>query len=166
VIEPPSAFVAFLIAPLRPNTVRIEIGRKMNTSLLKPLTAISLSLWLGALACVMGCAQPALASGDPTHRMQISECKTEAADDGSCCHHSREASKNKQSGRDASCCPSDATLIQKQDGVSPLQTDSFIATLAPSAPNSFELSASVSAAIPIVIHLGRDVLLQAHVLRI
>ena len=162
------AFVAVLFAALRPNAVRIEIGRKMNTSLLKHLTAISLSLWLGALACIMGCSQPALAFGVPTHHAQVSECKTDqATDDGSCCHHSRETSKRKQAGRDASCCPSDATLIQKQDPVSPLQLDSFVAALAPSAsPNSFELSASDSADIPIVVHLGRDVLLQTHLLRI
>ena len=162
------AFVVVLLAPLRPNAVRIEVGRKMNTSLLKHLTAISLSLWLGALACIVGCSQPVLAFSVSTHHAQVSECKTDqAADDGSCCHRSRETSKSKQAGRNASCCPSDATLIQKQDPVSPLQLDSFVAALAPPASaNSFGLSASDSADIPIVVHLGRDVLLQTHILRI
>ena len=147
----------------------------VNAFRLRSLAATVLSLWLGILACVLGCAQPMSASTLSTH-IRISELKTignedtkgEMADAASCFHHSRGASeKNKQNAQTVSCCPLDATLIQKQDPVSPLQTDSHVILLMllafrPALP----LSAMNRTSAPTTGHAGRDVLLQIHVLRI
>ena len=141
---------------------------------LRPVTATALALWLGFLACILGCAQPILAS-IPSHT-QISEPTTAASEDdsgkmvdaGPCCHHHRGASdKNNQGLQTISCCPLDATLIQKQDPISPKCSHPYAAVLMLFAFNSsFRLTATNGINIPIVWQAGRDVLLQAHVLRI
>ena len=146
----------------------------MSLFRLQPLAAIALSLWLGFLACVLGCTQPVLPFSPSTY-IHISDRKTVAnetssgkmADAGPCCHSRGTSEKNKQSVSTISCCPLDATLLQKQDPVSPLRIRSFVVVLMlfvlyPSRP----LSASDAIHTPIVWHTGRDVLLQARVLRI
>jgi hypothetical protein len=144
----------------------------MNT--LRPATATALALWLGCLACVLGCAQPVLAS--TPSRVQISEPRSAAnegdsgkmVDAGPCCHRHRGASdKNNQGLQTISCCPLDATLIQKQDSVSSRSAHPFAAVVMLFVFNSsFRLSATNEINAPTVWHAGRDVLLQAHVLRI
>jgi hypothetical protein len=140
----------------------------------RPVTATLLAFWLGFLACVLGCAQPVLAS--TPSGPQISEARaaaTEAdsdkmADAGPCCHHHQGTSdKNKQGLQTISCCPLDATLIQKQDPASSKVGHPYAVVLILLVLNpSFQLSASDGINASAVCHAGRDVLLQAHVLRI
>lgn len=88
----------------------------------RSLTANALSLWIGFLACVLGCAQPVLSSTKSAHA-HLSEPESAAPGDangtvgseGPCCHHTRGSQKNKQPAQTISCCPLDATLLQKQD---------------------------------------------------
>ena len=140
---------------------------------LRPLTATVLASWLGFLACVLGCAQPVLASG-PSHT-QIVESKTTAneadskmGDAGSCCHrHHRTSDGNKPGVQTISCCPLDATLIQKQDPGAANGGHHYAVVLMIIVLNpSFRLSASNGINTPSVGHAGRDVLLKTHILRI
>ena len=141
---------------------------------LRPVTATGIALWLGFLACVLGCAQPILAS-TPSHT-QISEPRVAAhegdsgkvVDAGPCCHHHRRApGKNDRSLQNISGCPLDATLIQKQDPASSKSSHPYAAVLTLFVFNSsFRLSATNGINVPTVCHAGRGVLLQAHVLRI
>jgi hypothetical protein len=140
---------------------------------LRPLTATVLASWLGFLACVLGCAQPVLASG-PSHT-QIVESKTTAneadskmGDAGSCCHHHHGTSDgNKPGVQTISCCPLDATLIQKQDPGAANGGHHYAVVLMIIVLNpSFRLSASNGINTPPVGHAGRDVLLKTHILRI
>ena len=139
---------------------------------LRHLTATVLALWLGFLACLLGCAQPVLAS--TSSRTEIFESRTttneadsKMGDAGSCCHHHHGTSDgNKQSVQTISCCPLDATLIQKQDPAA-ANGHHYAAVLVIFVLNpSFRLSASNGINTPPVGHAGRDVLLQTHVLRI
>jgi hypothetical protein len=146
----------------------------MRAMHLRPVTATVLSFWLGFLACVLGCARPGLAS-TPSSPTQISESRVAASEGSSgqmadaepCCHHSHGASqKNNQGAKAVSCCPLDATLIQKQDPVSAVSAHSYVAVLTLFVFHpSFQLSASNGNATN-VWHAGRDVLLQTHILRI
>ncbi len=142
-------------------------------NVLRPLTATVLALWLGFLACVLGCAQPVLAS--TASRTQIVESRTAAneadskmGDAGSCCHHRHGTSDgNKPGVQTISCCPMDATLIQKQDPGPANSGHLYAVVLMIFVLNpSFRLSASNGITTPPVGHAGRDVLLQNHILRI
>jgi hypothetical protein len=142
-------------------------------NVLRHLTATVLALWLGFLACVLGCAQPVLAS--TPSRIQIIESKTTAnevdskiGNAGSCCHHHHGTSDgNKPGVQTISCCPLDATLIQKQDaGAANSGHHSAVVLMIFVLNPSFRLSASNGINTPPVGHAGRDVLLQTHVLRI
>jgi hypothetical protein len=143
----------------------------MNT--LRPLTATVLAFWLGFLACVLGCAQPILTS--TPSRTQIVGSRTPAneadikmGDAGPCCHHHPETSDgNKPGVQTISCCPLDATLIQKQDPAAADSGHHYAVVLMIFVVNpSFRLSARNGVNTPPVGHAGRDVLLQTHVLRI
>ena len=140
----------------------------------RSLTANALSLWIGFLACVLGCAQPVLSSTKSAHA-HLSEPESAAPGDangtvgseGPCCHHTRGSQKNKQPAQTISCCPLDATLLQKQDPVSHLRDFSslLIFTLL-QFHSSLELSALTAASDPPLWHTGRDPLLQTRLLRI
>jgi hypothetical protein len=106
------------------------LGTDMDRLRLKHVMAIALSLWLGFLACVLCCVQPVFAASLSTHA-QISRVRAAAnedaydrmADIGLCCHQTgKTPEKNRQGTTNVSCCPLDATLIQKQDPVPPLRT--------------------------------------------
>lgn len=143
-------------------------------NVLRPVTATALALWLGVLACVLGCSQAVLAS--TPSRPQISESRAainegdsvKMAGTAPCCHHhSGTSDKNKQGPQTLSCCPLDATLIQKQDAASSKNAHPYAVALMLFIFNpSFQLSASNETNAPTVCHAGRDVLLKAHVLRI
>ena len=142
-------------------------------NVLRHLTATVLALWLGFLACVLGCAQPVLASGPS--RTQIVESKTTAnqadskmGDAGSCCHHHHgNSGGNKPGVQTISCCPLDATLIQKQDAGAANSGHHYAVVLMIFVLNpSFRLSASNGINTPPVGHAGRDVLRQTHILRL
>ena len=141
---------------------------------LKQVTAIALSLWLGCLACVLGCAHPVSAFTPSTQR--ASELKATAnevdtdqvADSDPCCHHSSKTpGKNKQGDTNSSCCGLNATITQKQDPVPPLRT--FLSVFVLSLwllHSSVPLSVSTDTSASIAWHAGRDVLLQTQILRI
>lgn len=157
-----------------PNAVTIVIGMRMHLLRLRLLTATALSLWIGFLACVLGCAQPVLSSTKPA-QIQLSEPESAAPADangtvsteGPCCHHSRETQKDKQHVQTISCCPLDATLLQKQDPVSLSRTSFFVAVaVLPLFHPSLQLSAGTEINTSPLAHTGRDILLQARLLRI
>lgn len=147
----------------------------MNTVRLRSLTATVLSFWLGFLACVLGCALPALGSDTSSHARVFTpdtaaneDSNGKMTDAGPCCHHGHGTSqKNKPGAQMVSCCPLDATLMQKQDPVSRLRAHWSVAVLLLLAVDpSFPLSATKGQDAPTVWHAGRDVLLQIHILRI
>lgn len=147
----------------------------MDRLRLKRLTAIALTLWLGFLACVLGCAQPvsasALSAPAPFPRFNAAANENihdRVADVGSCCHHSgKTQKKNGQGSENLSCCPLDATLLQKQDCVAPLRVYLHVFVLPLSALHApVPSSANPEITGPIPWHAGRDVLLQTHILRI
>jgi hypothetical protein len=150
-------------------------GTHVNALRLRSLAATVLSSWLGFLACVLGCAQPVSASAPSTVTQVLvgktapkQEADGKMAEAGPCCHHGHGASgKNKQGSPSVSCCPLDATLMQKQTPVSPLRGYPFVVALMflVGSP-SFQLSAGKRTNAPTGWHRGRDVLLQVHVLRI
>jgi hypothetical protein len=140
---------------------------------LRPLTATVLAVWLGFLGCLLGCAQPVLASTPSGSQISQSraagnEADSKMDDAGSCCHHHHGTSDgNKQGLQTISCCPLDATLIQKQDPGSAKSGNAYAVVLMLFVLNpSFRLSATNGINTPPVCHVGRDVLLQAHVLRL
>jgi len=152
----------------------MDTGALMHPLRPRSLTATALSFWIGFLACVLGCAQPVLSSTKPAHA-PLSEPQSAARGDangtvgseGPCCHHTRGSQKNKQPAQTISCCPLDATLLQKQDPVSHLRDFSsvLIFTLLQSY-SSLELSVRTATSYPPLWHAGRDLLLQTHILRI
>jgi len=142
-------------------------------NVLRHLTATVLAFWLGFLACLLGCAQPVLAS-TPSNaevfgsRTIANEADSKMGDAGSCCHHHHGTSDgNKPGVQTISCCPLDATLIQKQDPGAADSGQHYAVVLMIFVLNpSFRLSASNGINTPPVGHAGRDVLLQTHILRI
>jgi hypothetical protein len=146
----------------------------VDLKFLRSLTGTALSIWLGFLACVLGCAQPTVAAEICSTAQQTSLHSSPFAnpvdaDGGSCCHHQRGSSKNSGNKQQSSvsCCPLDATVIQKQTLSSPSPVAVHIAI---TALLVFDLSAhSLSTdriVQPPLWQSGRDVLLQARVLRI
>jgi hypothetical protein len=139
----------------------------------RSLVSTVLSCWFGFLACLLGCAQPALAAAlckqaqDSGENLGSGNATTE--DSPSCCepgrHSSREPNESKHRG--ASCCSLDAPLIQKQNAVSPLSSGTPTALLVSFTFHPLGLG-STSGAVrpPKVGYAGRDLLLQVHVLRI
>jgi hypothetical protein len=140
---------------------------------LKSATAISLSLWLGVLACVLGCAKPSAAS--PTPETQVAgltaaPCSDRDADAGeSCCRHGHNPAdrSGKNQHHSISCCPTETALIQKQNIALPSLVHLYVAALGlPDFHPSDFVSASANASASTLWHMGRDILLQVHVLRI
>jgi hypothetical protein len=141
---------------------------------LRSLTGTALSIWLGFLACVLGCAQPTVAAElCPTAR-QTSLRSSPFANPvdnygGTCCHHQRGSSKNSGDKQQSSvsCCPLDATVIQKQSLSSPSPVSVHIAiTALPVFDRSAYSLSTDRIGQPPLWQSGRDVLLQVRVLRI
>src|ERR1700693_2779126 len=102
----------------------MQLCRAVPMNALRPVTATALALWLGFLACVLGCAQPIVTS--TLSHAQVSKPTADQGDGdkmaeaGSCCHHHHGTSDKSNHGlQTISCCPLDATLIQKEDPASP-----------------------------------------------
>src|ERR1700733_835425 len=142
----------------------------MNVFRPRSLTATVLSLWLGFLACALGGAQPVTAS-TPRSSLQVKTNETlcndgnDADGESSCCtgHGSSHPSQKHHS---ISCCPLDATLIQKHDASSLVASHVHLAAV---ELLIFHPSISLSTRIespPTIWHEGRDVLLQTHILRV
>jgi hypothetical protein len=139
---------------------------------LRSVTATALSLWLGVLACVLGCAKASAASA-PTVETQVSvpiaaQCldrDNESAE--SCCRHGHNPGNGsgKNQRHSNSCCPTETALIQKQNAVPPSVVHLYVAALALADFHATNF-VSANATSSILWHLGRDILLLVHVLRI
>jgi hypothetical protein len=135
----------------------------------RSMAAVALSLWMGALACLMGCALPVSASS----HQQAGGLQAKANCDANsnlggtepCCHHGSNSPKKTKHDDRVSCCVSDATVIQKQDPVSISRADSVAFVVVVFHP-SMQLSATRRDNTLSVWQTGRDVLLQARILRI
>jgi hypothetical protein len=137
----------------------------------RALVSTALSCWFGFLACILGCAQPAVAAAHCEMGQIPGEHLAPANTNNStsCCHHGRNSSDRSRQNhnREASCCPLDATLIQKQNPVSSPHSGTYIAgSVSFTLYSSNLLSASGEIRPPAIWYTGREILLQAHVLRI
>jgi hypothetical protein len=140
---------------------------------LPSVTASALSLWLGLLACLFGCAKPVVAAS--TERRQSLEAgmgvcperDSEAGD--SCCRHGHDSPRNsdKSSHHAKSCCPTETALTQKNSLTAPPLLYPHVTPLAlPNFDVSGFGSARESIERPTLSHAGRDILRQVHVLRL
>jgi hypothetical protein len=145
---------------------------------LKAGMATAVSLWMAALACVMGCTQPVLA-GSPTileessiQKNSAGQSSSELMADMEGCHHSGGNSSVPPSDRKPasngalSCCPLEITVNQKWSATKLGIARSVV--LAPPSGFRFEIirfSSLVEFPRPIW-HNGRDTLLKTHLLRI
>jgi hypothetical protein len=133
------------------------------------MAAVALSLWMGVLACLMGCALPVSASSHQHNTGLQSKANCDAnsnlGETEPCCHHGSGSSKKTKHDSQISCCVSDATVIQKQDPVSIARSGSVALVVVVFHP-SIQLSATRRDNTLSVWQTGRDVLLQARILRI
>jgi hypothetical protein len=141
---------------------------------LRSVTATGLSLWLGVLACVLGCAKPSAASPSAPETqvfgLSAAPCPDRGGDAGEpCCRHGHNPGDGpgKNEHHSISCCPAETALIQKQNIVSPASAHLYVAVLVLRAfHSSYLVSANANASPSTLSHSGRDILLQVHVLRI
>src|SRR5579862_10042020 len=141
----------------------------MNGRSTKSIVATALSLWLGVLACLLGCESPAKAANSAAGQAGGVKCPESGSDAGdSCCQHGHNPGSSEKNRHHAmSCCPTETALTQKQSSILPDLTVVLVAVLAlahvEASPLQFD-RAHESDAIP--TRTGRDILRQAHVLRI
>jgi hypothetical protein len=143
---------------------------------LRSVTATALSLWLGVLACVLGCAKPSAASTSASAlETQVSGLSAAPCPDGGCdagqprCRHGHDPAdgSEKSEHNSISCCPAETALIQKQNVAPPASAHLYVAVLMlPDFHPSNFVSANASAGPSTPWPSGRDILLQVHVLRI
>ena len=104
---------------------------------LRSVTATGLSLWIGVLACVLGCAKPSVASTSASETkasgFSAAPCPERGGEDEEpCCRHGHNpadgSGKNEQ--HSISCCPAETALIQKQNVAPPLLVHLYVAVLA------------------------------------
>jgi len=138
---------------------------------LRSMTATALSLWLGVLACLLGCAKPAMASPMQGQHRETSgiNCPERDSDAGdSCCRHGHNPNRSGKDEQHAmSCCPTETALIQKQNIAPPAVTHLFAAVLAlvDFEAATFVLGDAASGE-SVPWHAGRDILGRVHILRI
>jgi hypothetical protein len=141
---------------------------------LRSVTATALSLWLGVLACVLGCAIPSAASlsapKTQVSGLSAAPCPDPGGDAGEpCCRHGHSPAdgSGKNEHHSISCCPAETALIQKQNVGSPASAHLYVAVLVLRIFHSSNfVSANASASPSTLWDSGRDILLQVHVLRI
>jgi hypothetical protein len=141
---------------------------------LRPVTATALSIWLGILACVLGCANVSTAAVSASETqvsgLSAAPCPDRDGDAGeSCCRHEHNpAGGSEKTGHHTiSCCPAETALIQKQNVVAPSLIHLDVVALALGDFRSINfISATATARSFLFRHAGRDILLQVHVLRI
>jgi hypothetical protein len=140
---------------------------------LRSFAATGLSLWLGVLACVLGCAMPS-AAAPSAPEMQVSGLGAAPCPDGgdngeACCRHGHNPvdSSGKSEHHSISCCPAETALVQKQNVSSPVLAHLGVAVLTLANFDASRLASSTASASDFPAwHSGRDILLQVHVLRI
>jgi len=156
-----------------PPAMLLESGVVMRARYLRAIFSLALCCWFGFVACLLGCAQPALLVPQPQSahvpHEQLAPAGSDSADRRSCCNHGRNRSggprQNQHQGQ--SCCPLDATLLlQKQDVVGVARAGAPPAGLPPFVLPSLNALAAGGEIPPPTVSAGRDILLQAHVLRI
>ena len=153
--------------------------------------AAVLSLWLAALACLVGCTIPILANAGSSKAASICENSAEQDQAGqpdlvagmaNCPHHSggnapakpgpaksaptRPNTPNPAPGGAMSCCPVEVTVASKPDAVRLEIAPAGNSLLAPDfrlAPIRFFHPVEF---VPPAWHSGRDTLLETHLLRI
>lgn len=142
---------------------------------LRAVIATGVSLWMAALACLMGCALPMLArdgAGNATAIYQPAAERNQPdvmADMPNCPHHSAGNIPRKQApvrGGRMSCCPVEVTVTSKPSNatVHLLPVHGFVLDLDSSqATNRFFDRVEF---VPPVWHSGRDTLLATQLLRI
>jgi hypothetical protein len=138
---------------------------------LRSATATVLSLWLGVLACLLGCVKTASASPERSQASTVGaiNCPSGNGEVGDSCCQQGHNPGGSEKGRhhEISCCPTETALIQKQDLTSPVLTHLFAAVLSlVNLHGSSFVSDSTNASPATVWQSGRDLLLQVHVLRI
>ena len=145
----------------------------MKVRFLRSVVSAALSCWFGFLACLLGCAQPTLAAThcDPAQPSGLNSdsANSNTRDSSPCCNHGRNPSDGQRENRhsSASCCPLNATLIQKHDSVSPSSNRTDVpvpVSVTLYFPNP--LIALSELPLRTIWYAGRDILLQAHILRI
>jgi hypothetical protein len=153
---------------------------RLSSNSLRAIVAAGVSLWIGVLACVMGCALPAVASAESSALVQT---QSEAAqrDDApmagmeNCPHHSGSKAPGKPAdGRSPggsmpgrmSCCPPEVTVAPKSHFSFPAIV--VVVGLVMARPLQLSTSGfpSLVAFVPPVISSGRDTLLKTRLLRI
>jgi len=128
----------------------------------KAWMATFVSLWIGVLACFMGCALPTLAEQHQSGPMTNAE---------HCCHSGGKSPVKPSDGKSSpshgmSCCPVEVTVAAKWDA----------ATMAVVPPQHFILASDLDLTatrfyysvetVSFVWHSGRDTLLETRLLRI
>lgn len=147
---------------------------------LRAVVATGISLWIGVLACVVGCALPAVAHAEARDlvRSQAGAAQSEASPMTgmeNCPHHSGGKVPRKPADGKApagstpgrmSCCPPEVTVAPK----SHFSVPAIVVVVSFVVASPLQLSASWFSSfvefVPPVIHAGRDTLLQTHLLRI
>src|ERR1700734_1378588 len=141
---------------------------------LRSATATALSLWLGVLACVLGCAKVSAASPSALETRVSGISAAPCPDRGSdatepCCRHGHNpgGAPGKNDHHSISCCPAETALIQKQNVVAPVSVHLYVAVLMPGVFHASNFVTAIASASPSTPwHSGRGLLLQMHVLRI
>jgi hypothetical protein len=141
---------------------------------LRSVTATALSLWLGVLACALGCAKPSAASASAPEAevsgLSAAPCPDGGGDAGQpCCRHGHDPAdgSEKNEHHSISCCPAETALIQKQNVVPPTSAHLYVTVLMllDFHPSNFA-SANATPSPSTLWHSGRDILLRVHVLRV
>src|ERR1700742_3766425 len=138
---------------------------------MRSVTAAALSLWLGIIACLLGCAKPAAASTQGTGAEQpIAKCPEGGSDTGdSCCQHGHDPHGNPDKGSHhaKSCCPTETALTARKDTAQVQAVFVDVDVLAmPVAGASSAVLLPSDGVTPTPRHSGRDILRRVHVLRI
>jgi len=139
-------------------------------------TAVGTSLWIALLACVMGCAQPAMAESQvnvaPSSSKAGHGSQTGRMAGMESCHHSSgipsgpgENRKPKPNGA-VSCCPLEITLLQKWIPEKARIGASRDFVVFVNFDSELTGDSSFVATIPPNSHGGRKTLLETHLLRI
>jgi hypothetical protein len=138
---------------------------------MRSVTASALSLWLGVLACLLGCAKPAAAlTHNPATEQAGANCPKSADDGGdSCCQHGHDShgSSDKSSHHAMSCCPTETVLAERKSAPIAKAVAVDLAALAIPVADAYSVVFESSiAGGPTPWQAGRDILRRVHVLRI
>jgi hypothetical protein len=155
--------------------VMMSLVMGSTSHIMKAGIATVVSLWMGVLACALGCQQqtlPAIPDASSLQENSAAHNQLRLMLNMESCHHSGGTSPAQpkdgkpDSNKGVSCCPLEITLIQKWDttapGIAPSHdfvSSSDFALLATGFSEPVEFA-------PPILCSGRDTLLQTHLLRI